>query len=101
VLPVWLLLVAAGVLGAVAAVAAARPGIGDRLREAVRQLIGPRARPEAVDGTPFESEPAAGSGVEAAVARLVPLRVVDEPSSAEGALSVDSRSAVRRILPPT
>jgi hypothetical protein len=101
VLPVWLLLVAAGVLGAVAAVAAARPGIGDRLREAVRQLIGPRARPEAVDGTPSESEPAAGSGVEAAVARLVPLRIVDEPSSVEGALSVDSRSAVRRILPPT
>lgn len=101
VLPVLLLLVAAGVLGAVAAVAGARPGIGDRLRDALGQLIGPRARTEAVQGTTSEPEPATGSTVEAAVARLVPLRVVDDPSSAEGAVSVDSRSAVRRILPPT
>jgi hypothetical protein len=48
-----------------------------------------------------EAADAAASPVEAAIAELVPLRVADDTSVAEDALSVGSRSAVRRILPPT
>jgi len=95
-----LLAAAAGVLGAVAAVAAARPGLWGRLRDAVGRLTGPTTRASRAEDAPLEGA-AGGSPVEAAVARLVPLRVLDEPLGAEAASSVDSRSAVRRILPPT
>ena len=91
---------AAGVLGAVAAVAAARPGLWDRLRDALGRLVAPNGRTAVPDDSPH-GPVAPGSPVEAAVARLVPLRVVDEPPTTGGASSVDSRSAVRRILPPT
>jgi hypothetical protein len=95
-----LFLVAAGALGAVAAVAAARPGLLQRLGDATGRIIGSGDRSAEADGTPGEAA-AAGSSLETAVAHLVPLRVIDEPSVTEGASSVDSRSAVRRILPPT
>jgi hypothetical protein len=99
--PVLVLLIATGVLGAVGAAAAARPGIGERLLGAVANLVGHRAGSSGADLAGADGDPMPASSVEAAVARLVPLRVVDEPSTAESATSVDSRSAVRRILPPT
>ena len=86
-----LLAVAAAVLAAIGAVAAARPGIAERVRVAVRGVAAP-------GHAGAEGDPAEGSG---AIPRLVPLAVVDEPSADETALSTDSRSAVRRILPPT
>jgi hypothetical protein len=86
-----LLAVAAAVLAAIGSVAAVRPGLVDRLREA---LAGPSG---SVPGA-AEEDPAEGS---AAPPRLVPLAVADEPSADERAPSTNPRSAVRRILPPT
>jgi hypothetical protein len=94
------LLVVAGVLGATAATAAARPGLAGRLGAVLAGavLAGDRAARN-VDSR--EAADAAASPVEAAIAELVPLRVAEDTSVAEDALSVGSRSAVRRILPPT
>jgi hypothetical protein len=94
------LLVVAGVLGATAATAAARPGLAGRLGAVLAGavLAGDRAARN-VDSR--EAADAAASPVEAAIAELVPLRVADDTSVAEDAPSVGSRSAVRRILPPT
>jgi hypothetical protein len=97
----WLA-VAAAVLAGVGAVAAAQPGMLDRLRMA---LVRPATEP--VDVEPgWTSEPrAAGaephSPLERTVARLVPLAVVDDAALGEPVPSTTSRSRGRRILPPT
>jgi hypothetical protein len=89
-----LLALAAAVLAGSGALAAAPPGFMARLR---RVLLPDRgSRPDATeDGTEV------GSPLERTVARLVPLTVVDDGGADERAPGTGSRSAVRRILPPT
>jgi hypothetical protein len=86
-----LLALAAALLGGVAAFAAAPPGLVARLR-----AMALARRPQAAGDDVADRSP-----LERTVARLVPLAVVDDAGGDEGALSTPSRSAVRRILPPT
>ena len=86
-----LLALAAAVLGGVAAFTAAPPGLIARLR----------ATALARRSEPVDAHAATASPLERTVARLVPLAVVDDGGADERASSTASRSAVRRILPPT
>ncbi|HEX2194158.1 MAG TPA: lamin tail domain-containing protein [Candidatus Limnocylindria bacterium] len=107
VAPIVLALVAAA-LASLGAIAAARPGLLDRLR-ALLERRQPAAdqvgdeREDSTDEPPLPGiprsvapGPRALSPLEASVARLVPLSV-DQPEPR----STASRSEVRRILPPT
>lgn len=97
----WLAL-AAALLAATGALAATRPGLLDRVR---RALARPAAETPNDDGrgpsAPRDIGAERHSPVERAVARLVPLPVVDDTRPADPAPSTRSRSRVRRILPPT
>jgi hypothetical protein len=97
----WLA-VAAAVLGGLGAVAAARPGLLQRLRDALA-----RPEPAVADAEanrldePRELVPGRTSPLERTAARLVPLAVIDDQASAEAVRSAAARSGSRRILPPT
>ena len=96
----WLA-VAAAVLAGVGAVAAAQPGMLERLRLA---LVRPATLVGAEPGSAPEPRAAGAeptSPLERTVARLMPLAVVEDAAPGEPVPSTTSRSRVRRILPPT
>jgi hypothetical protein len=97
----WLA-VAAAALAGLAAVAAARPGLIQRLRDAVARPASAAADAEAEGSEqPREIAPGRSSPLEQTVARLVPLAVIDDQASAHAVRSTAARSGTRRILPPT
>jgi hypothetical protein len=89
-----MLALSAAILGGIGAFAAAPPGFSARLRALA-------ARPRRPEPDTTEHDTEGGSPLERTVARLVPLAVVDDGASGERVPSTGSRSAVRRILPPT
>jgi hypothetical protein len=104
----WLALLAA-VLAGIAALAAASPGLLERLRLRLRMMTvtGSEQVDDASDDAFDDVRRRSSAGVpvlrplEQAVVNLVPLAVVDDAASHEPAASTASRSRVRRILPPT
>lgn len=96
--PVEMALLAMMLAGAAGTVAAHRPGMLVRMREAMSRLAArdPGPAKGAAEGTQ------ATTGSETAAARLVPLRVLDGPAP-EGTGSGGERTTPRsgRILPPT
>lgn len=100
-LPLVALLALAAALAAGGSVAAVRPGLPGRLRASLAAWAGPRAA-DAEGASPATGAASGdGSPLERSVARLVPLAVIDDGGGADRAPSTRSRSAVRRILPPT
>jgi uncharacterized protein YdeI (BOF family) len=100
-LPLVALLALAAALAGAASLAAFRPGLPGRLRASLAALAGPPApdaagAPLATRGDVIDASP-----LERSVARLVPLAVIEDNRDASPAPSTTSRSAVRRILPPT
>jgi hypothetical protein len=97
----WLALLAA-VLAGMASLAAARPGLLERMRLLLAKGHSDAAGSSS-DGIPARLPVGAPalSPLEQAVVQLVPLAVVDDAASADPVPSTGSRSRVRRILPPT
>jgi hypothetical protein len=100
-LPLVALLALAAALACAASLAALRPGLPGRLRASLVAVAGPLAPDAEGAALATRGDVSDTSPLERSVARLVPLAVVDDTRDASSATSTTSRSAVRRILPPT